>query len=78
MKNVEVEPTIITDLVETERKISNDFFYGIFCQGLPLMCFVKNKQGLKTDDERIVFSTQQQNEIRSYVVHVGMLMFLIY
>nr|XP_032521499.1 acylamino-acid-releasing enzyme-like isoform X3 [Danaus plexippus plexippus] len=70
MKNVEVEPTIITDLVETERKISNDFFYGIFCQGLPLMCFVKNKQGLKTDDERIVFSTQQQNEIRSYVVHV--------
>ncbi|CAG9584376.1 unnamed protein product [Danaus chrysippus] len=68
--NDEVEPTIITDLVETERKISNEFFYGIFCQALPSKCFVKNKQGLETDDERIIFSTPQQNEIRSYIVHV--------
>ncbi|XP_039753835.1 acylamino-acid-releasing enzyme-like isoform X1 [Pararge aegeria] len=54
---------VVVDSVETEKEICNGLFYGIYCGSLPSKCF-------SSDSKRLIFSTQQQNEIRSYVVDV--------
>ncbi|XP_052740121.1 acylamino-acid-releasing enzyme [Bicyclus anynana] len=53
--------SVVVDIVEKELEISNGVFYGIYCGSLPSKCFSE-------DSKKLVFSTQQQNEIRSYVV----------
>nr|AGC92665.2 acylamino-acid-releasing enzyme-like protein [Heliconius erato] len=55
--------SILIDIVQTEKEISNGIFYGIYSQNLP-------SKGFSSDGKRLVFSTQQQNEIRSYVVDI--------
>ncbi|XP_034830331.1 acylamino-acid-releasing enzyme-like isoform X2 [Maniola hyperantus] len=55
--------SVVIDIVKTEQEISNGVFYGIYCQSLPAKCF-------SADSKRLVFSTQQQTEIRSYVVDI--------
>ncbi|KAM3964471.1 acylamino-acid-releasing enzyme isoform 2-T2 [Aphomia sociella] len=53
----------VIDIVDTEVKLSDGVsFHGLYCQSLPANCF--------TADGRIVFSTPQQNEIRSYVADI--------
>ncbi|XP_059059137.1 acylamino-acid-releasing enzyme-like [Achroia grisella] len=57
------EVSTIIDIVDTELKIWNNVsFHGLFNLSLPGQCF--------TTDGRIVFSTPQKNEIRSYVADV--------
>ena len=59
------------DIVQTEMKIeNNESFYGIYSQGLPAKCF-------SVDSKRLAFSTQQQNEVRTYVVYLGVLKTII-
>ncbi|XP_050346511.1 acylamino-acid-releasing enzyme-like isoform X2 [Nymphalis io] len=56
--------SVVIDIVQNNKGIRNqEIFYGIYCQSLPSKCF-------SSDGKRLVFSTPQQNEIRSYVVHV--------
>ncbi|XP_053607097.1 acylamino-acid-releasing enzyme-like isoform X2 [Plodia interpunctella] len=52
--------TTVIPIVDSDMKIGeNQQFYGLYCQALPSRCF--------TSDGRIVFSTPQKNEIRSYI-----------
>ncbi|XP_045771470.1 acylamino-acid-releasing enzyme-like isoform X1 [Maniola jurtina] len=60
---VDHKVSVVIDIVKTEQEISNGVFYGIYCQSLPAKCF-------SADSKRLVFSTQQQTEIRSYVVDI--------
>lgn len=56
--------SVVIDIVQTKKDILNEeTFYGIYCQSLPSECF-------SSDGKRLIFSTQQQNEIRSYVVDI--------
>ncbi|XP_028027896.1 acylamino-acid-releasing enzyme-like isoform X1 [Bombyx mandarina] len=56
--------TVIVDLVQTVTRTDDGRdFHGIYSQSLPARCFSK-------DGKRIVFSTPQKNEIRSYVVDI--------
>ncbi|CAH0719624.1 unnamed protein product, partial [Brenthis ino] len=55
--------SVVIDIVQTKMEISNGDFYGIYSQSLP-------SKGFSSDGRRLVFSTQQQNEIRSYVVDI--------
>ncbi|KAJ0176985.1 hypothetical protein K1T71_006994 [Dendrolimus kikuchii] len=60
----DAQPSVIIDIVPTEVKIANDVsFYGLYNQSLPENCF-------SDDGKRIVFSTPQQNEVRSYVADI--------
>lgn len=63
--------SVVIDIVQTKKDICNEeTFYGIYSQSLPSECF-------SSDGKRLIFSTQQQNEIRSYVVDIGKHFFLI-
>ncbi|XP_030022187.1 acylamino-acid-releasing enzyme isoform X2 [Manduca sexta] len=54
----------LIDIVETEKETTNnEKFHGVYCLGFPGKCF-------SADGKRLVFSTPQQNEVRSYVVDV--------
>ncbi|XP_046959619.1 acylamino-acid-releasing enzyme-like [Vanessa cardui] len=56
--------SVVIDIVQNSKDICNEeTFYGIYCQGLPRKCF-------SSDGKRLIFSTPQQNEIRSYVVDI--------
>ncbi|XP_072932261.1 acylamino-acid-releasing enzyme-like [Epargyreus clarus] len=49
-------------IVDTVRVIENgENFYGLYCQALPNPCF-------SADGKKLVFSTQQQNEVRVYML----------
>ncbi|CAK1595792.1 unnamed protein product [Parnassius mnemosyne] len=57
------EVSSVIDIVQTELKIQNgESFYGIYSQALPSKCFAS--------DNRVVFSTPQRNEVRSYVIDI--------
>lgn len=56
--------SIVIDIVQTKKEIRDGNFYGIYSQYLP-------SNGFSSDGKRFVFSTQQQTEIRSYVVDLG-------
>ncbi|XP_028174250.1 acylamino-acid-releasing enzyme-like isoform X1 [Ostrinia furnacalis] len=62
MKKGQSEVSTIIDIVDTEIQIANGSFHGLYCQALPERCFVDNK--------RVLFSTPQQTEVRSYVVNL--------
>ncbi|XP_047529617.1 acylamino-acid-releasing enzyme-like isoform X2 [Vanessa atalanta] len=56
--------SVVIDIVHNSKDICDEeTFYGIYCQSLPTKCF-------SSDGKRLIFSTQQQNEIRSYVVDI--------
>ncbi|XP_026332967.1 acylamino-acid-releasing enzyme-like [Hyposmocoma kahamanoa] len=58
-----IETSTVVDVVDTERIIENkDKFYGIYCAALPTRCFA--------NDGRLVFSSSQRNDVRSYVLHL--------
>ncbi|KAF9797144.1 hypothetical protein SFRURICE_019629 [Spodoptera frugiperda] len=55
------EVTTVIDIVDTEVKTATgQSFHGVYCQALPARCFAS--------DGRLVLSTPQKNEVRSYVV----------
>ncbi|XP_041978273.1 acylamino-acid-releasing enzyme-like isoform X2 [Aricia agestis] len=60
-EDIQSQVQTVIDIVETSMEISGDTFYGIYCQSLPKKCF-------SVDGRRLVFSTPQKNEVRSYVV----------
>ncbi|XP_068631647.1 acylamino-acid-releasing enzyme-like isoform X2 [Battus philenor] len=58
-----VAVTTIIDIVPTEVDIDGGAkFHGIYSQGLPSRCFAS--------EGRLVFSTPQRNEVRTYVVDI--------
>ncbi|CAG9786385.1 unnamed protein product, partial [Diatraea saccharalis] len=62
LPNGQREVTTVVGVVQDELKIvGGDSFYGVYCAALPNRCF-------SADGKRILLSTQQQNEVRSYVV----------
>ncbi|XP_060802814.1 acylamino-acid-releasing enzyme isoform X2 [Amyelois transitella] len=54
------QTTTVIPIVDTDMIISNGMFHGLFCLSMPSRCFAS--------DGRIVITTPQKNEIRSYVV----------
>ncbi|XP_022834556.1 acylamino-acid-releasing enzyme-like [Spodoptera litura] len=61
-QNGAVSPII--DIIDTEVKIATgESFHGVYCQALPARCF--------TSDGRLVLSSPQKNEVRSYIVDLG-------
>lgn len=60
-RNKDGEVTTVIDIVDTEVKTATgQSFHGVYCQALPARCFAA--------DGRLVLSTPQKNEVRSYVV----------
>ncbi|KAL4719679.1 hypothetical protein ACJJTC_003000, partial [Scirpophaga incertulas] len=55
------EVSTVIDIVQESIVVGESKFYGIYCLALPTRCF-------GTDGKRMLLSTPQQNEIRSYVV----------
>lgn len=56
---------IVIDIIDKEILIANNgVFTGIYAQGFP-------KRTFADDGKRIVFSTPQRTENRSYVVNLG-------
>ncbi|CAB3253916.1 unnamed protein product [Arctia plantaginis] len=65
IKKGSTEVTTIIDIVQTEVTIEGgQKFYGLYGQSLPSKCF-------SADGARIIFSTPQKTEVRSYAVHIG-------
>ncbi|XP_049869036.1 acylamino-acid-releasing enzyme-like isoform X1 [Pectinophora gossypiella] len=63
-KKDSTEVTPIVDIVQTETKIEGgESFFGMYSQNLPRKCF-------SVDGKRLMFSTPQQNEVKSYAVHI--------
>ncbi|RVE45933.1 hypothetical protein evm_009406 [Chilo suppressalis] len=62
--NGKTKTTTVIDIVQDELKIAGgDSFYGVYCAALPERCFC-------ADGKRLLLSTPQKNEIRSYIVDV--------
>lgn len=60
-RNKDGEITTVIDIVDTEVKTATgQSFHGVYSQALPARCFAA--------DGRLVLSTPQKNEVRSYVV----------
>lgn len=63
IKKSSTEVTKLIDIVQTSIDIDGQSFYGLYNQALPQNCF-------SVDDNRIILSTPQKNEVRSYVVYL--------
>ncbi|KAL0840917.1 hypothetical protein ABMA28_014715 [Loxostege sticticalis] len=61
-KKGQTEVTTVVDIVDTEAQIANGSFHGLYNLALPGRCFA--------DGNRLLLSTPQQTEVRSYVVHL--------
>lgn len=63
ISHFQTEVTTVVDIVDTEAQIANGSFHGLYNLALPGRCFA--------DGNRLLLSTPQQTEVRSYVVHLG-------
>ncbi|XP_045535567.1 acylamino-acid-releasing enzyme-like [Papilio machaon] len=62
-KNDQTQIATVIDIIDTEMTTSNgEAFHGVYSQALPSRCFASGG--------RLVFSTPQKNEVRTYVVDI--------